>query len=120
MVEKDKITIDSQVHEDVNAGEYVELYNKKAQELYELRATIAQGKQQLRAIGEPETSEEIEKFKELLIKADILKKKGELVATLQIMELQIQTKEKELKSLTPVMKEINDKNGSKGVPKDNQ
>jgi hypothetical protein len=105
--DKNQIRIVSAVKEDLNAGEYREMYGRKSKELMELREAIRQGTEQLKEIQAIEETTELKDFVEKLNKAEKLKKKVELIMNLRKFEVDVQRMQKELDSLTPVMIKIN-------------
>lgn len=111
------------MHEEISTDEFIQLYNDRAKEVYELDNAINQGKSQLKSMGAFAETEELKKFVQMLIQAEEIKKKQNLILELQRMETQLAAKKKELERLTPAMKEVNEglkkpKDGSTKVPKD--
>jgi len=105
---KDKTCfIDSTAHEELSKEEYMQMYQRKTQEINDLRIALGQGKNQLKEIEAIAMDSELAKFKEMLNKAEKLNKRDTLRSQLQEMEINLQTKEKELIQLTPIMKELN-------------
>jgi len=64
--DKNQIRIVSAVKEDLNAGEYREMYGRKSKELMELREAIKQGTDQLKEIQAIEETPELMEFVEKL------------------------------------------------------
>jgi len=105
---KDKTCfIDSTAHEELSREEYAQMYNRRAQEINDLRVSLQQGKSQLKEIEAVAMDSELAKFKEMLDRTEKFNKRDTLRSQLQEMEKTLQTREKELMQLTPVMKELN-------------
>lgn len=102
------ITIKSDVNEEVTPQEFMQVYNQKSQELYQLKDTVNQGRAQLKELDQVKETEELKELKEKLILAEKLKRRDEIKGQLREMEKRLETLEKELNQFTPMMKALNE------------
>ena len=102
-IQNNKITISSEVFEELSGDEYIKMYNDKSRDLNNLQSTIEDGKRQLGELNKVKETPELKKLKEQLILAEKLKNKYSLIENLKQMEIKAGIMEKELKELSPII-----------------
>jgi len=112
------IQIDIEGYEEISVEEYKLSYEAIKQKAYQLKQAVSQGKEQLKALEEHESTPELEKFCELLAIVKENEKRDKLMSDMQGVELELQAKEKELENLTPMIIQLNAKKKKKKVDGD--
>jgi len=102
-IQKGKITIESEVFEELSRDEYIKMFNDKSKDFNDLKFTIEEGKRQLIELSKVKETIELKKLKEQLILAEKLKRKEALIENLKLMEIKANLMEKELKELSPII-----------------
>ena len=86
------------MHEEYTPEEYTTMYYQKVNELNNMKATLTEGKNQLRQYDNIKETPEIKK----------LKTRDTLREQIKKLELSVERTEKEVTQLTPVSKKLNE------------
>lgn len=102
-IQGNKITISSEVFEELSKVEYIRMFNTKSRDFGELISTLEDNKRQLEGLSKIKETKELKKLKEQLVLAEKLKQKDTIIETIKQLEIRHEIIEKELKELSPII-----------------
>jgi hypothetical protein len=101
--DKDKFTVKSEVNETMNEDEFRLAYAQKTKQINDIQDALAQARYQLSTYKGIEETDEVRRIKEMLVTAEKLKEKDNIIAQIKELEKQQQKNMKEVHEFTPMI-----------------